>query len=471
MQTTLSKLLFNNLSRQLCHMPKASILGRCLPAIDFSTSNDPGGQTGGGRRSDDGSEDLFLRSLNFGDDGGEEQERTHQKAPSRRPSARPPRLNFGDDGGEEQERTHQEAPSRRLSARPPRLNFGDGGGEEQERTHQEAPPRRPSAMPPLRGGQQSRNEPSFRGDGSIDIASGDLFPDLEFGDESRGLRGRSRNGPVRRDTPREDFGRRDTMDGFGTGPQRSPSRSAGGSRGEELDDGGEERRSDRIGDSLAQKFNLGEAGRHKRVEEADQKPAVAESAAQEAPPEDADDIFKKMKEIGLIPNAVAMLDGLCKDGLVQDAMKLFGLMREKGTIPEVVIYTAVVEGFCKAAKFDDAKRIFRKMQKNGIAPNAFSFKVLIQGLCKGKKLEDSVEFCMEMLDAGHSPSVATLIGVVDGFCKEKGVEEAENVIIRLRERGFVLDEGAVREHLNKKGPVSPNVWDAFFGKKNSRGPF
>ncbi|GFP86508.1 pentatricopeptide repeat-containing protein at4g38150 [Phtheirospermum japonicum] len=79
-----------------------------------------------------------------------------------------------------------------------------------------------------------------------------------------------------------------------------------------------------------------------------------------SPPDDADEIFKKMKETGLIPNAVAMLDGLCKDELVQDAMKLFGLMREKGTVPEVVVYTAVVEGFCKAHKFDTTIRIFKK---------------------------------------------------------------------------------------------------------------
>ena len=68
-------------------------------------------------------------------------------------------------------------------------------------------------------------------------------------------------------------------------------------------------------------------------------------------------IFKKMKETSLIPNVVAKLDGLCKDGLVQEAMKLFGLMREKVTIPEVVIYIAVVDGFCKAQKLDDAIRI------------------------------------------------------------------------------------------------------------------
>lgn len=186
------------------------------------------------------------------------------------------------------------------------------------------------------------------------------------------------------------------------------------------------------------------------------------------PPEAADEIFKKMKETGLIPNAVAMLDGLCKDGLVQEAMKLFGLMREKGTIPEIVVYTAVVEGFCKARKFDDAIRIFKKMQSNGIVPNVFCYQVLVRGLCSGNRLEDAYGFTIEMLEAGHSPNLATFTALVDGYCRDKGLEEAKNVIGAMRQKGFFFEEKAVREYLDKKGPFLPLVWEAILGKKSSK---
>ncbi|CAL9133757.1 unnamed protein product, partial [Musa textilis] len=264
------------------------------------------------------------------------------------------------------------------------LNFGDDDGVEgPQRAHREAFPDRPNAGPSLRGAQRRKKEPPLREEDGLDGAADDLLADFDLGDRTgRVPPGHTRNG-VRRDPPREDFGPSpqsqfkdfggDYFEGSGSSQQKARPPSADGHRVDKSD----------LEDQTP--------------------PTVAKSAAEEAPPEDADEIFKKMKETGLIPNAVAMLDGLCKDGLIQEAMKLFGSMREKGTMPEVVIYTAAVEGFCKAAKFDEAKRIFRKMQKNGIAPNAFSYKVLIQGLCKGKKLEDSVEFCMEMLDAGHSP--------------------------------------------------------------------
>ncbi|GMN50149.1 hypothetical protein TIFTF001_019310 [Ficus carica] len=220
-------------------------------------------------------------------------------------------------------------------------------------------------------------------------------------------------------------------------------------------------------DSFLDRFKLGADG--ERPENPPRREAAAwpKPRPPPPPPEDADEIFKRMKETGLIPNAVAMLDGLCKDGLVQEAMKLFGLMREKGTIPEVVIYTAVVDGFCKAQKLDDAVRIFRKMQSNGIDPNAFSYSVLIQGLCGCKRLDDGVEFCVEMLEAGHSPNVATFVRLVDGLCQEKGVEEAQGVIGKLREKGFLMNEKAVREFLDKKAAFSPSVWEAIFGKKAS----
>lgn len=245
------------------------------------------------------------------------------------------------------------------------------------------------------------------------------------------------------------------------------------SSGARFVDDSKKRRDDSQSDSsFLERFKL---GLNNNREESSLKNSDSVAAAEMPPrlgeeeklpePENADEIFKKMKETGLIPNAVAMLDGLCKDGLVQEALKLFGLMREKGTIPEVVIYTAVVDGFCKAHKLDDAKRVFKKMQNNGITPNAFSYGVLIQGLYKSNKLDDAVDFCVEMLEAGHSPNVVTFVGLVDGLCREKGVEEVKSVIESLKQKGFDVNNKAVREFLDKKSPFTPLVWEAIFGKE------
>ncbi|GAU16605.1 hypothetical protein TSUD_233570 [Trifolium subterraneum] len=258
-----------------------------------------------------------------------------------------------------------------------------------------------------------------------------------------------------------------------------PSQIDIGFQGRNVDETG--RDGGQLGDSFLDKFKLGfddKMGNQSEVEASSQSEEAralnssnSYQPAQESMPQDADEIFKKMKETGLIPNAVAMLDGLCKDGNVQEALNLFGLMRQKGTIPEIVIYTAVVEGYTKAHKADDAIRIFRKMQSNGIKPNAFSYTVLIQGLYKCSRLQDAVEFCLEMLGEDYSPNVTTFVGLVDGFCKENGIEEAKGVVKTLKEKGYDFDEKAVREYLDKKAPFLPSVWEAIFDKKSPQRPF
>ncbi|XP_057546736.1 pentatricopeptide repeat-containing protein At4g38150-like isoform X2 [Amaranthus tricolor] len=182
-------------------------------------------------------------------------------------------------------------------------------------------------------------------------------------------------------------------------------------------------------------------------------------------PANADEIFRKMKQSGLVPNAVAMINGLCNDGLIQEAMNLFRLMREKGAIPEVVVYTAVFEGFCLAQQFDKAKGIFRKMQNDGVVPNAYSYSVLIGGLCNGKRLDDAVEYSVEMLENGHLMNVVIFTGLVHGLCTEKGVEEARNTILMLKHKGLLLDEKEVRRYLDKNGLLSPMIREAIFGTK------
>ncbi|KAG6513091.1 hypothetical protein ZIOFF_023398 [Zingiber officinale] len=89
MQTTLSKLLLSKLSRRLHRLPKTSIGGRCAPGISFSTSRNPGRPVRGERGGDDSSEDPFLRSLSFGNDDKEENQRSYQEASFGRPSSRP----------------------------------------------------------------------------------------------------------------------------------------------------------------------------------------------------------------------------------------------------------------------------------------------------------------------------------------------------------------------------------------------
>ncbi|XP_057963762.1 pentatricopeptide repeat-containing protein At4g38150 [Malania oleifera] len=366
-----------------------------------------------------------------------------------------------------------------------RLN-GDDGDSYYSKIHQNPP--EPIPNRPLRGERRVYNQPDRISQRNLGLRrNDDDYGDRDVKTTASATNGNSysRNKPLysgggNRGRPRsagELFPEKlnnigDTGSGKASPARTSDNKLSDDNFLERFKLGGDHKREEtKISDDFLEKLKLGGDKSEKTPQNAStstpQSTGNAEKQEQQPQPEDADEIFRKMKETGLVPNAVAMLDGLCKDGLVQEAMKLFGSMREKGTFPEVVIYTAVVEGFCKAQKLEDAKRIFRKMQSNGISPNAFSYTVLIQGMCNGERLEDGAEFCVEMLEAGHSPNVATFVGVVSGFCKEKSVEEAVRFIERLMQKGYFVNEKAIREYLDKKGPFLPLVWEAIFGKKKS----
>ncbi|XP_055830772.1 putative pentatricopeptide repeat-containing protein At1g12700, mitochondrial [Solanum dulcamara] len=70
----------------------------------------------------------------------------------------------------------------------------------------------------------------------------------------------------------------------------------------------------------------------------------------------------------------------CKYGLVEEAMSLFIKLERKreGTI---AFYNAVINGLCKNGKLDEAHVVFEKLSFIGLLPNVRTYTVMINGFC------------------------------------------------------------------------------------------
>lgn len=77
-----------------------------------------------------------------------------------------------------------------------------------------------------------------------------------------------------------------------------------------------------------------------------------------------------------------MFDGLSKDGLTHEALQLFSVMKDKGTMPDVVAHTAVIQAYVNAGgtHWKNALRTYQRMLACGVLPNAYTFSVLIKGV-------------------------------------------------------------------------------------------
>lgn len=182
-------------------------------------------------------------------------------------------------------------------------------------------------------------------------------------------------------------------------------------------------------------------------------------------PKNLQEVFHRIRTDGLFDNAVKMFDGLSKDGLTHEALELFGEIKDKGHMPDVVAHTAVIEAYVNANQPKDALKVFLRMLAGGVLPNAYTYGVLIKGLARdGKMLGEAKQYVVEMMGKGMRPNAETCVAVIEGFVREGKAEEGQQLVAELKERSFLPEKKAVREILkDKRGPLPRGVMDILFG--------
>ncbi|KAG6487932.1 hypothetical protein ZIOFF_056670 [Zingiber officinale] len=191
------------------------------------------------------------------------------------------------------------------------------------------------------------------------------------------------------------------------------------------------------------------------------KPAVEEPRD----PSDLQEIFHKMRTEGLTNYAIKMFDGLSKDGLAHEALQLFAIIKDKGTMPDVVAHTAVLEAYANAGGHSkEAIRTYDRMLASGVCPNAYTFAVLVKGLAKDGRLPEARKYLLEMMGKGMRPNAGTYLELFEAYLREQKGDEARALVEEMRGKGFVPEEKAVRETIGKRSQVYRAVMDLFFGK-------
>ncbi|KVH91298.1 Pentatricopeptide repeat-containing protein [Cynara cardunculus var. scolymus] len=86
-----------------------------------------------------------------------------------------------------------------------------------------------------------------------------------------------------------------------------------------------------------------------------------------------------------------IIDSLCKDMMVDDALKLFKeMIFDKGILLDVVAYTSLIRGLCSLGRWDDVSKMLKEMEDERISPNVVTFSIYISRcICKEGKVEDA----------------------------------------------------------------------------------
>ncbi|RLN28928.1 pentatricopeptide repeat-containing protein [Panicum miliaceum] len=183
-------------------------------------------------------------------------------------------------------------------------------------------------------------------------------------------------------------------------------------------------------------------------------------------PTNLQEIFHQMRTEGLTDYAIKMFDGLSKDGLTHEALALFAVIKDKGTMPDVVAHTAVLEAYVNAgpAHWRDAVRTYDRMLASGVKPNAYTLAVLVRGLAASDRCLEAGSYLVDMLDRGMRPNVATYLAAFEAYVWMEKVEEGQLLLETMKGKGFMPDEEAVRRGTVKRGHVFKGVINLLFGK-------
>ncbi|KAL8521199.1 hypothetical protein ACS0TY_011660 [Phlomoides rotata] len=180
---------------------------------------------------------------------------------------------------------------------------------------------------------------------------------------------------------------------------------------------------------------------------------------------EAERLMQKMNERGNGLDTVScniVIDGLCKSGEVDKAVEIvremwthgsaalgnlgnsyIGLVDEnrKTCLPDLITYSTVINGLCRDGRLEEAKKTFIEMLGRNLFPDSTVYDIFIYNLCKRGKMSSAFQVLKDMERKGCNKTLQTYNGLIFGLGKTNQVFEMFGLMDEMKERG-----------------VSPNVY-------------
>ncbi|KAH0934283.1 hypothetical protein HID58_011400 [Brassica napus] len=133
------------------------------------------------------------------------------------------------------------------------------------------------------------------------------------------------------------------------------------------------------------------------------------------------------------------------DHKLSSAVDLFNEMKNQGSGPNVYAYNALMSGMVKAGIINEAKTLLRKMEENGCSPDVNSHNIILNGFARTGALRRAIE----MFEAMKRSGVIKRYGVIkpDGvtyntlfgcFAHAGMFEEAARMMGEMEDKGFCV---------------------------------
>ncbi|KAG0496688.1 hypothetical protein HPP92_001379 [Vanilla planifolia] len=190
------------------------------------------------------------------------------------------------------------------------------------------------------------------------------------------------------------------------------------------------------------------------------------------------DLYRDIKASGISSNKITdsiLLDALCKQKRLQNALSFFQELRErKDFMPCIVIINSLISGFLEEALevfgvmerdgvevdiglMNDAFKVFNRMIVCGLRPDVVTYTTLISGFCKDGSIKQMETLLDEMESIGLDMDVVAYSVLIHGYCRTGHFDKAFQTCQVIHSKRIIPNSfihGAFLSSLCKNGMVS-----------------
>ncbi|KAK1568769.1 hypothetical protein Q3G72_028441 [Acer saccharum] len=102
-----------------------------------------------------------------------------------------------------------------------------------------------------------------------------------------------------------------------------------------------------------------------------------------------------------------LIDGLCKNGCVLEAVDLFHNLKNCKFDLSIEIASCLINGPCKTKKLEIAWKFYQGLPHFGLLSNVLTYNIMINGFCREGHLEKANDLLLEMEEKGYARNVIT----------------------------------------------------------------
>ncbi|CAL5380732.1 unnamed protein product [Camellia sinensis] len=160
--------------------------------------------------------------------------------------------------------------------------------------------------------------------------------------------------------------------------------------------------------------------------------------------DEAENVLRAMKkEPLLIVDEYAygvLIDGYCRNGRMNDALRMKDEMLGLGLKMNLFICNSMINGYCKLDQVHEAEELLVTMSCWKLKPDSYSYNTLVDGYCRKGHTIEAFNICDKMLEESIELSVVTYNTLLKGLCRRGEFGDALHLWHLMLKRRVALNK-------------------------------